>query len=147
MISRALATLTAAVAAVALLAAVAVASPTSDGVLRTHRLIMPTPPLEHALSVDESEYQVVPSESVVAAGVVTFQAYDRGQDEHNLTVQGPVTSSGDGRIRGQVWMQSGGSATIVAKLQPGRYKLYCSMFMGTPQSHEMLGMLAYITVR
>jgi hypothetical protein len=44
-------------------------------------------------------------------------------------------------------MQSGGSATIVAKLSPGRYKLYCSMFMGTPQSHEALGMLAYITVR
>jgi uncharacterized cupredoxin-like copper-binding protein len=144
MIARALATLTAAVAVATPLAAVAVASPTSDGILRTHRLIMPTPPLAHALTVDESEYQVVPSESVVEAGVVTFQAYDRGQDEHNLTVQGPVTSSGDGSIRGQVWMQSGGSATIVAKLQPGRYKLYCSMFAGTPQSHEML---AYITVR
>jgi hypothetical protein len=38
-------------------------------------------------------------------------------------------------------------ATIVAKLPPGRYKLYCSMFAGTPQSHEMLGMNTLITVR
>jgi plastocyanin len=146
-IRRAVATTAAAVAAVSLLAAVAVASPTTDGVLRVHRLILPTPPLAHDLTVDESEYEVVPSESVVGAGRVTFEAYDRGQDAHNLTLQGPVTASGDGKIRGQVYMQPGASATIVARLQPGRYKLYCSLFAGTPQSHEMLGMLSYITVR
>jgi plastocyanin len=76
-----------------------------------------------------------------------MQVYDRGQDAHNLTVQGPVTSSGDGTIRGQVWLQSGGSTTLTAKLAPGRYKLYCSMFAGTPQSHEAMGMLSSITVR
>jgi plastocyanin len=133
---------------IALIAAAApVAASAGGGTLRRHRLILPTPPLPHNLTVDESEWQIIPSERVVAAGTVTMQVYDRGQDEHNLTVQGPITSSGDGKIRGQVWLQSGGTTTLVAKLAPGRYKLYCSMFMGTPQSHEALGMLSSITVR
>jgi hypothetical protein len=38
-------------------------------------------------------------------------------------------------------------ATIVAKLPAGSYKLYCSMFAGTAQSHEMLGMETLISVR
>jgi hypothetical protein len=130
-----------------LLAAVAAAAPASGGVLRRHRLLLPTPPLPRSLTVDESEYTVVPSERVVGSGTVTFQVYDRGQDEHNLTIQGPATATGAGRVRGQVWMKSGGMATIVAKLPPGKYKLYCSMFAGTPQSHEMLGMNTLITVR
>jgi hypothetical protein len=125
----------------------AAAGPVAGGALQRHRLILPTPPLPHNLTVDESEWQIIPSERVVAAGTITMQVYDRGQDAHNLTVQGPITSSGDGKIRGQVWLQSGGATTLVANLAPGRYKLYCSMFMGTPQSHEMLGMLTDITVR
>jgi plastocyanin len=130
---------------IAVLAAAAPAG--GGGALRRHRLMLPTPPLPHNLTVDESEWQVVPSERVVAAGTVTMQVYDRGQDAHNLTVQGPITASGAGTIRGQVWLQSGGSTTLVAKLSPGRYKLYCSMFAGTPQSHEAMGMLSSITVR
>ena len=132
---------------VSLLAAIAAAAPPSTGALRRHRLIMPTPPLPHNLTVDEREWSITPSEGVVAAGTVRLQVYDRGEDAHNLTIQGPVTASGDGRIRGQVWLKSGGTATMVAQLRPGTYKLYCSMFMGTPQSHEMLGMLSRITVR
>lgn len=135
------------IAGVSLLAAIAAAPSPSAGPLRRHRLILPTPPLPHNLTVDEREWSVTPSERVVAAGTVRLQVYDRGEDAHNLTIQGPVTSSGDGRIRGQVWLKSGGAATMVAKLRPGTYKLYCSMFMGTPQSHEMLGMLSRITVR
>jgi plastocyanin len=134
-------------AGVSLLAAIAAATPSGHDTLRRHRLILPTPPLPHNLTVDEREWAVTPSESVVAAGKVTLQVYDRGEDAHNLTVQGPVTRSGDGKIRGVVSMKSGGSATIVAHLPPGTYKLYCSLFAGTPQSHEMLGMLAQITVR
>jgi hypothetical protein len=129
------------------IAVIAAAAPAGGGALRRHRLNMPTLPLPHSLTVDESEWQIIPSERVVAAGTITMQVYDRGQDAHNLTVQGPINSSGDGKIRGQVWLQSGGAKTLVATLAPGRYKLYCSMFMGTPQSHEMLGMLSEITVR
>ena len=130
-----------------LLVTVAAAAPAGASALRRHRLLLPTPPLPRSLTVDESEYTVVPSERVVGSGTVTFRVYDRGQDEHNLTIQGPLTSTGAGRLRGQVWMKSGGMATIVAKLPAGKYKLYCSMFAGTPQSHEMLGMNTVITVR
>jgi plastocyanin len=128
-------------------AVMAAAAPAGGGALQRHRLILPTPPLPHALTVDESEWQIIPSERFVAAGTVTMEVYDRGQDAHNLTVQGPITASGAGTVRGHVWLQSGGSTTLTAKLAPGRYKLYCSMFAGTPQSHEMLGMLSSITVR
>jgi plastocyanin len=135
------------VVSASLLAALVTVMPAGSGVLRRHRLILPTPPLQHSLTVDEREWAVVPSQSVVAAGEVTFQVYDRGEDAHNLTVQGPITRSGPGPIRGQAWLQSGASATIVAKLPAGSYLLYCSMFAGTPQSHESLGMHALISVR
>jgi plastocyanin len=134
-------------AAVVGIAVMAAAAPAGSGALQRHRLILPTPPLPHNLTVDESEWQIIPSERFVAAGTVTMEVYDRGQDAHNLTVQGPITSSGAGTIRGQVLLQSGGSTTLTAKLAPGRYKLYCSMFAGTPQSHEAMGMLSSITVR
>jgi len=32
-------------------------------------------------------------------------------------------------------------------LTPGRYKLFCSLQAGTPQSHELLGMRFVLTVR
>jgi plastocyanin len=134
-------------ASVSVLVAVAAAVPAPGSGLRRHRLVLPTPPLPHSMTVDEREWAVVPSERVVAAGSVTFAVYDRGEDAHNLTIQGPITRSGPGRIRAQVLMQSGGVATIVTKLVPGTYKLYCSLFAGTPQSHEMLGMHALITAR
>ena len=146
MIGRAGAVVVAAVAAIAA-AGPAAAGPAGGTGLRTHRLTMPTPPLPQSLTVDESEYQVVPSERVLAAGKVTMQVYDRGQDAHNLTVQGPITATGSGTILGQVWLKSGDSTTLNIKLGPGRYKLYCSMFAGTPQSHEALGMHTLITVR
>jgi plastocyanin len=129
-----------------LLVALAASVPSGSAGLRRHRLILPTPPLPHSLTVDEREWAVVPSQPVVAAGEVTFQVYDRGEDAHNLTIQGPRTRNGPGPIRAQAWLKSGGTATIVTKLPAGTYKLYCSMFAGTPQSHEMLGMHALITV-
>ena len=132
---------------VAAVAAIAAVGPVGSSGLRKHRLTLPTPPLPQSLTVDESEYQVVPSERVLAAGKVTMQVYDRGQDAHNLTVQGPITTTSNGTTLGQVWLKSGGSTTVIIKLVPGRYKLYCSMFAGTPQSHEKLGMLSHITVR
>lgn len=106
-----------------------------------HRLHRPPPPLAKSLTVDEQEWSIIPSQRVVAAGTVTFRVYDRGMDEHNLTIEGP------GGIQGLTWVQSGQSSTIVAHLRPGTYLLYCSMFMGTPQSHYARGMHTLLTVR
>ncbi len=110
-----------------------------------HRLHFPTPPLPHALTVDEQEWSVRPSETVIAAGTVKIAVYNRGMDTHNLTVQGPGGLSG--RIRAVVTLASGASAVITAHLPRGRYVFYCSLFMGTPMSHYARGMHATVTVR
>jgi hypothetical protein len=109
---------------------------------RTHRLHRPPPPLARSLSVDEQEWSVRPSQVAVAAGPVRVTVYDRGQDDHNLVIQGP-----DGVTKGFVSLIPGQSSTIVAHLPPGTYHLFCSLYAGTPQSHEALGMHALLTVR
>jgi len=128
---------------IALLAAISAVLITSSAA-PAHRVHRPPPVLATSLSVDEQEWSVIPSQTVVAAGVVTFHVYDRGQDPHDLTVRGPGGMRG--RVRGMVKLVPGGSATIVAHLRPGAYVLYCSMFMGTPQSHYALGMHASLKV-
>jgi plastocyanin len=110
-----------------------------------HRLHFPTPPLPHSLSVDESEWSVRPSETVLASGKVTISVYNRGMDTHNLTVQGP--NGLKGRIRAVVTVASGSSATLTGRLPPGTYVFYCSLFMGTPMSHYAKGMHATVIVR
>jgi hypothetical protein len=126
--------------AVSVAATAAAAAPLVQG-SPPHRLHRPPPVLPTSLTVDEQEWSIIPSHRVVAAGEVKFEVYNRGMDEHNLTIKGP------GGIRAAVWIQSGQSNTLVANLRPGKYLLYCSMFAGTPQSHEMLGMHTILTVR
>ena len=92
--------------------------------------------------MDEWEWSVVPSETVVAAGLVRIEVYDRGQDAHDLVIQ-----NARGLIEGMVSLRPGGASTIVAHLKPGVYLLYCSLFAGTPQSHFARGMHALLTVR
>jgi hypothetical protein len=127
------------VAAVAILV-VGLAAPLSSDA-RRHRLHFPVPSLPSSLSVDEQEWSITPSHTVVATGTVTFHDYNRGMDAHNLTIAGP------NGVEGVVSVQPGQSGTLVAHLRPGTYLLYCSLFAGTPQSHEMLGMHTLLTVR
>ena len=137
---------TAVVAITAAGASVAAAAP--ERVQRSappHRLHLPSPPLSHVLTVDEQEWSVRPSETAVAAGPVRITVYNRGMDAHDLTVQGPDELHG--RIRGVVTLASGASAVMTVHLTPGTYVLYCSMFIGTPQSHYARGMHATITAR
>jgi hypothetical protein len=108
---------------------------------RRHRLHLPTPSLPSSLSVDEQEWSITPSHTVIAAGTVTFHDYNRGMDAHNLTIAGP-----NGQV-GVVSVQPGQSGTLTAHLRPGTYLLYCSLFAGTPQSHVMKGMHTELTVR
>jgi hypothetical protein len=108
---------------------------------RLHRLHRPLPELPHSLTVDEKEWSVLPSQTVVAAGVVRFTAYDRGQDAHDMEIIGP-----QGAIA-TVMMKSGASARIVETLRPGTYRLICSLYAGTRQSHEARGMHAILTVQ
>jgi hypothetical protein len=119
-----------------LAAATAVAAP------RVHRLTLPPPPpLPTSLAVDEDEWTVIPSKRVVAAGPVTLRVYNRGMDDHDLSL---VDASG---TLHQVYLAPGATAEIRATLTPGRWKLWCSLFGGSPQSHELFGMVTELEAR
>jgi hypothetical protein len=113
----------------------------------SHHLHRPAPPLPHSLSVDEQEWSVIPSQKVVASGKVHLTVYDRGMDGHNLVIQNRGRNGPTGPVHGTATLSSGGSATINAKLKPGTYILYCSMYYGTPESHYAKGMHTVLVVR
>ncbi|HEY1480131.1 MAG TPA: cupredoxin domain-containing protein [Gaiellales bacterium] len=128
-----------AVAGVALAAA-----PALPYVPRHQRLHVPPPPtpaLPSSLAVDEAEYTLRPSQIVLAAGNVKINVYNRGMDDHDLTL---VDGNG---VTQQVAVHPGASATLMVPLKPGTYRLYCSLFEGTPESHDALGMHATVTVQ
>ena len=128
--------------AAVLLCASLVAAASAVAAPRLHRTKLPPPlPLPTSLAVDEGEYVVVPSKRVVAAGPVTFRIYNRGMDDHDLTL---VDGAGAGHT---LYLAPGESGSLQVTLPPGRFKLYCSLFAGTPSSHEALGMAAVVTAR
>lgn len=111
---------------------------------RQHRLHVPTPALPtlpSSLAVDENEYTLRPSQIELAAGPVKFNVYNRGMDDHDLTVV-----DGNGATQ-QIPVKPGESGTLIVSLKPGSYRLFCSLFAGTPESHDALGMHNTITVR
>jgi plastocyanin len=124
------------VAAVVLVLAVV---PVAAG--RKRRLHLPTPPLAHSLSVDAIEWALRPSKVTVAAGPVRIHFYNRGEDAHNLTV---VDGSGVAHV---LLLQPGADGVITPSLAPGHYHFFCSLFAGTPQSHETRGMWFNLNVQ
>jgi hypothetical protein len=134
---------------------------TAAGPLRIHRLFVPPPPesapapaptpvpqptpppvaLPTSLSVDLKEWAVTPSKRTVAAGPLLLQVYNRGMDDHDLTVIGA-----DG-TKYVVTLGPGAQGQLTPTLPPGDYTIYCSLFEGTPASHEALGMKAVLQVR
>jgi plastocyanin len=111
---------------------------------RQHRLHVPppvAPTLPSSLAVDENEYTLRPSQIVLAAGQVKINVYNRGMDDHDLTVV-----DGAGATQ-QIAVKPGESGTLVVALKPGSYRLFCSLFAGTPQSHDALGMHNTVEVR
>jgi hypothetical protein len=125
------------------LAALLAAATVAAGVLRRHRLQVPPPPqagLPSGLAVDLDEWSVRLAKRVVRAGTVRLRVYNRGMDDHDLTVVGQ-----DGTVY-TVALAPGASGALAPNLAPGVYKLYCSLLAGTPSSHEALGMRADLTV-
>ena len=111
---------------------------------RIHRLHVPPPPvavLPQSPAVDEFEWGMRGTHLDVKAGLVRIHVYNRGMDDHDLTLvdaQGTVHS---------VPLGSGDDAVLEADLAAGPVQLYCSLFAGTPQSHDALGMHSTIDVR
>ncbi|MGD9694143.1 MAG: hypothetical protein AB7V42_00595 [Thermoleophilia bacterium] len=119
-------------------AATAVAAP------RLHRTKLPPPPgaaLPTSLAVDEREWAVIPSKRTVAAGPVTIRVYNRGMDDHDLSL---IDAAG---TLHRVYLEPGHSDVVTASLTPGVWRLWCSLFEGTPASHAALGMETTIEVR
>jgi hypothetical protein len=129
-----------ALAALVVTAAAGAGGPVSAAA-RTHRLHLPTPPLAHALSVDELEWALRPSKSVVAAGGVRIRVYNRGEDDHDLEL---VDADGNVNV---VVLKPGTTDVMTPRLEPGRYRLFCSLQAGTPESHEARGMVTTLEVR
>jgi hypothetical protein len=128
-----------------LVAALALAGTLATGAAgaRLHRLHLPSPPAPpRALSVDEVSSNLVHSRSVVSAGVVRIAAYNRGMDDHDLVVIAP-----DGQRLAAAPLAPGASALLAPRLEPGDYRVICSLFAGTPASHELLGMRFVLHVR
>ena len=126
-------------AAAASVAAAALAAPAAARLLPTH---LP-PPRHRSLAVDEREWSVRPSHAGLARGRVRITVYNRGMDDHDLAIAAP-----DGTIVGRVSVSAGRSATFSPVLRrAGRYRLYCTLFAGTPDAHVARGMLATIVVR
>jgi len=125
-----------AAALVLLLAAVpAAAAP------RKRRLHLPLPPLARSLTVDESEWVLRPSKRVVASGPVRVRVYNRGEDDHDLVV---VDQHGNAHA---VALEPGEQELMVPRLAAGRYRFFCSLQSGTPESHEARGMWFTLEVR
>lgn len=124
-------------ALVALVTGLAV--PAADG--RRHRLRLPAAQLPHGLTVDESEWAMRPSKTLVAAGLVRLRAYNRGEDDHNVLL---TDRAGTPYL---ITLKPGEAGTIDARLAPGTYQIVCSLFAGTPDSHEDRGMKFTLTVR
>jgi plastocyanin len=125
-------------------ASVGLAAAPLEAVPRSHRMHVPPPPvvtLPSSLAVDEDEYTLRPSQIVLAAGQVKITVYNRGMDDHDLTV---VDGNG---VTQELAVKPGESGTLVVALKPGSYRLFCSLFAGTPESHDALGMHNAVEVR
>ena len=129
-------------AAILLLAALApVLGGSPAGAERRHRIRLPAPQLPTGLTVDETEFALRPSKTLVAAGTVRLRVYNRGEDDHNLVVH---EQDGTPHI---VSLRPSEAGTISVRLAPGTYSLVCNLFAGTPDSHEAKGMKTTLTVR
>lgn len=113
---------------------------------RNHRTHRPPPNVKlwRSMAVNETEWAVRPGHLNFAAGIVRIHVYNLGMDDHDLTI-----AAVSGRLiasRGVV-AKSGtkaGEAIFSVRLEPGRYRVYCSLFAGTADSHEAFGMKATI---
>ncbi len=101
----------------------------------------PGPSLPSRTSVDltdddENGWRVTPAYRTLKAGPIEFNATNLGMDDHDFSVRRGSTGLAS------VFLSPGASETVRLTLDPGTYRLFCSL-----PTHEGLGMKADITVR
>jgi hypothetical protein len=101
------------------------------------------PTLPSRMLVYAQEWSLWPSRSVVPAGKVTVQLWNRGMDAHDLRIRRlNQTGAMVGSVQGVAVAQSGQLHQSTWRLGAGSYELYCSM-----PGHAARGMRARIRVR
>jgi hypothetical protein len=111
---------------------------------RFHRLHVPPPPadvLPQSLAVDEFEWGMRGSHLRVAAGRLRIHVYNRGMDDHDLTLV-----DAHGQLH-SIPLAAGADAVLEADVAAGPLRLYCSLFAGTPDSHVAKGMVFDLAAR
>jgi plastocyanin len=100
-------------------------------------------PARTSVTFDDTRdpWTLAPAHATLAAGPVTFTAYDYGQDDHNLSID-----SEDRTVHyGAVDVPAGSTddpPALTIDLPAGRYVLFCAL-----PGHEAAGMAYTITVR
>ena len=94
------------------------------------------------LLVYAQEWALWPSRTRIAAGAVSVQLWNRGQDPHDLRIQRLRDGRPGGRVQGVATVTSGQIADASWRLQPGTYELYCSL-----AGHAHAGMRTRLVVR
>lgn len=90
------------------------------------------------MQVSATEYNFGLSRHTIKAGRALIELANFGEDPHDLRLR----RIGGTRIWGTRVVAPEGTATLSAKLPPGRYKLWCSL-----SDHRALGMEASLLVR
>lgn len=122
--------------AAAVAVAAALLAPSAAAAL-PHRIVVPPPPPPRSLSVDLDDTPrlgLYPTRRRVGVGKVRVRVYNRGMDDHDLTVV-----DARGRMRGQVFVVAGQQGTLEVDLSRGPVTLYCSLF-----DHAVAGMKSTI---
>jgi plastocyanin len=110
--------------------------------------VAPTPvatplPARASVTFDDTRdpWTLAPAHDTLAAGTITFTAYDYGQDDHNLSVDSESRTVHYGSVDVPAGTADDPPALTV-ELPPGRYVLFCDL-----PGHEAAGMTSTITVR
>ena len=88
------------------------------------------------VTIGETEFALDPADPSTGAGAVSFDVSNDGSIPHNLEVEG----NGIEEVTDTI--EPGSSATLDVDLEPGTYKIYCSI-----GDHEEQGMVGELTVQ
>lgn len=131
-----------------------------DGAVATATEAMDETPMASEVGVALTEWQIIPDVESVAAGSVTFNAENIGQEVHELVIiktdlapdalpandDGKVDEEGEGieAIDEIEEFAAGGEESLTVDLEAGNYVLICNILTteddGTIESHYQLGM-------
>lgn len=93
--------------------------------------------MPQTVTIELSEWTVVPSAASLRAGATTFKIHNAGTIPHAFEVEGK------GVEKGSHTLKPGENATLTVTLKAGKYELYCPV---DHEAHKKMGMIAHIEV-